>query len=541
MNRNVVFCLLVVMLSGCIEKDLFDPTGEEVLEQEDLKDFNLSDEINVKVDMPEGTRCLLFTSYPYVDGDLVEEPMMIAYAPVDHSVSIPKVVSHLYMYVNGDVLEFPRGDIYYAGSQTKAGEDGNPVMTRAEEKRGDVSRLTLSDAFVTAINKFYPEAVKNVDGEELKICTDLIAPEGIKSQWVDENGVTHIERYGKTHVWVTYVGDGGSGLAGDLECYTYQVDEHKNPVSTLAEVEASMFKIYERATPANYKGKRIYLGEFEPGTRIGFRYKGNTDYPKFTTPYYNKQKYSFLSYARYGGEVTCGVIRIWDYQGNSYATLGMENRIAGESNWDGDFNDMLCLLEADPLFVENVVEPPVLDTEQIRWGGYWLFEDNYPAKGDYDFNDLVVKYNITEYGKKEENKPTTVDLEFLARGASRANGFGINGKIYMEGLAGFENVYAGNTPVTPYIQQISVPRADRYIPVMNNTKTTFSLVTYNVDNLNYPCVLDIPIVNGSSFNWCLEAVCIDVAYPRYTDWVNSNCSQHEDWYLDVPVEGTVWQ
>jgi LruC domain-containing protein len=53
------------------------------------------------------------------------------------------------------------------------------------------------------------------------------------------------------------------------------------------------------------------------------------------------------------------------------------------------------------------------------------FEDNWPSKGDYDFNDVVVDYNINTV-TNAQNQVVEVIGEFTLRasGATYNNGFG---------------------------------------------------------------------------------------------------------------------
>lgn len=59
--------------------------------------------------------------------------------------------------------------------------------------------------------------------------------------------------------------------------------------------------------------------------------------------------------------------------------------------------------------------------------GTIAFEDLFPAKGDYDFNDLVLDYNI-RYTVNADNKVSRMQLQFQARaiGGSLIQGFGIS-------------------------------------------------------------------------------------------------------------------
>ncbi len=525
MKKAIPFTLVAVLILcfGCLKQNTENADNGR-------NDFSLLDKITVQSELPAGTRCLVFTDYPYSDeGDLVEEPVMTAVAPFNNTLPVAKHVETLYVYANGALREYPRGDISIkpasaasasaaarALATTRAGETDEVPMSR--------TTVDLSPDFVRAIHDFYPEAQVNLTPEQRKICTDLVATEGEKSPGV---------MWGNTKIWITYVSNGGSNIIGDLWYYTYRVDENLAPTTSYEAMRAQPpVRIFNRITPAGI-GTRVYLGEFEPGTRIGFIFKGNSGF-RYSTPQYTN--------AEFGQAVTCGVTRIWEYEGKQYATLGFENRLPTEAGWDGDYNDMICLVEATPLAVENTVDPPIFDPETIKWQGYWLFEDNFPYKGDYDFNDLVVKYAITEY----KGQPTVVDLQFLAKGAYYKNQLGVNGVIYFnevngKTLDGYENVLLGSTPVTPVIKEVSVPANNGvYIPMLDNGKVRFDLNTFNQDNTDFPCVLEIPYNKDRPFRWCLESKRIDSAYPRYKKWVDSRCTTDTDWYLDTPVDGLVW-
>lgn len=555
------YLFLLIAFLACIscadEKDLYQPPAEK-----DKLDFSLTDKINVTSDLPDNTRCLVFTSDPTGEGN-TPEPIMVAYAPFNLDVPVAKAVDKLYTYVNGEVKVHQRGNIKLTSpSITRSG-----AVTRADddEQPGSHTQIAIDAPFLTAINNYYPEKLVNVYGQDLETSSDLVAYVGVKEIIEHPDGSKREILWGDTKVWITYVTNGGSGFSGSLWYYTYKVNDAGVPTTSLADIERNKVKIFDKADPskkypADGPGKRVYLGQFEPGTRIGFKFLGNAtydskDYPKYSTPYYNAQAYP-RRYTNKGSwtntyngmkitgdckdyrdnAYTSGVIRIWDYKGNQYATLGMENRLPSESLWDGDFNDMICLIEATPLSVENTIDPPTPDPNIIKFGGYWLFEDNYPAEGDYDFNDLVVKYAVTEI----ENKPTIIDLQFMAKGADNANSFGINGTTYFENLDGYENVYAHQDKVEQVVKQITLPKADEYIPMLNNGKVTFDLKTYWDNEEPFPCVLNIPIVDNSTFLWCQEGKRIDVAYPRYKEWVNNKCSANIDWYLDTPVSSLVW-
>ena len=213
------------------------------------------------------------------------------------------------------------------------------------------------------------------------------------------------------------------------------------------------------------------------------------------------------------------------FGGKEYQTLGMEDQIP--SGWfDQDYNDLLCLIESTPTLKPEIEIPvPELDPSKIVWQGMWLFEDNYPSQGDYDFNDVVVRFRIEESANIKNE--VLAYIQVMATGANFNNSLGINGKIYVENLTGYMNVRKGTSRVETEVIQITLPKASEYIPMLNNGKATFDLNSYNVHSADFPNVLEIPSVD---FKWCLENIRIDEAYPMYTKWADSGCKSYTDWY-----------
>lgn len=57
------------------------------------------------------------------------------------------------------------------------------------------------------------------------------------------------------------------------------------------------------------------------------------------------------------------------------------------------------------------------DYSKLNTGGTVLFEDSYPQKGDYDFNDYVMTYEFeAEFDKNRKLKKLEVEIEFVAKG-----------------------------------------------------------------------------------------------------------------------------
>lgn len=75
--------------------------------------------------------------------------------------------------------------------------------------------------------------------------------------------------------------------------------------------------------------------------------------------------------------------------------------------------------------------------------GTLAFEDNWPQKGDYDFNDFVTGYSYSLIKGNNDKDVKAIRLTFIPRalGASYNSGFGIQLPIETNNI---ENVTGGN-------------------------------------------------------------------------------------------------
>ncbi len=124
---------------------------------------------------------------------------------------------------------------------------------------------------------------------------------------------------------------------------------------------------------------------------------------------------------------------VWQYEFGVNANNGTEfnraiNDLASMSN---DIEEVLDtdgdgVADVDDVFPNNVTAAFQLFTPSENSWGTLAFEDLWPSTGDYDFNDLALKYRFQTI-LNSENK--AVELRFMyevkSNGASLTNGFGI--------------------------------------------------------------------------------------------------------------------
>lgn len=119
------------------------------------------------------------------------------------------------------------------------------------------------------------------------------------------------------------------------------------------------------------------------------------------------------------------------------AAFRMDNFVvlSFEDGADYDYNDVIFNVKSNP--IEAIVTPDVPEVEpengeeadksvaySITYKGILAFEDNWPNKGDYDLNDVIVKYNsLLHFNTKNEVLSAEDTFTALWSGASYKNAF----------------------------------------------------------------------------------------------------------------------
>lgn len=204
-------------------------------------------------------------------------------------------------------------------------------------------------------------------------------------------------------------------------------------------------------------GDSVYLGRFAGGTYIGFVIVADGfDTAKGVKTNHNADLI-YYTLGDINSEVTASLkphtVLLYDQQTRS-AVLGMEDILRSSSSCDQDFNDVILTVSSNPVeaITSSLIRPlpqvvdrdkdGVLDSNDdfpddparaflvpYPSGNTWgtlAFEDQWPKQGDYDMNDLVLRYQVTQVEDSQGRvKDLQITAQIQARGASRPSGFGI--------------------------------------------------------------------------------------------------------------------
>ena len=252
-------------------------------------------------------------------------------------------------------------------------------------------------------------------------------------------------------VWVTFVHE-GAGYKNVLGFYTYPSIDPPLTVSDIDSVTIIFPNVsYQGSGGSLSSGDKVYLGYFPAGMEIGWVLISNGWSSGVTDGY--RQVYSNPDFNP-ESEATKRQHNVLLYdEARDLTVLGFED-LNREQGSDDDFNDALFYVTSNPRSAivndETVtitytgndsdgdgVNDPVDDYPNDANKAYdnfypaentfgsLAYEDLWPNRGDYDFNDLVVDYYFTEIlNASNEVVELKADFVLKATGASYENGFG---------------------------------------------------------------------------------------------------------------------
>jgi LruC domain-containing protein len=259
------------------------------------------------------------------------------------------------------------------------------------------------------------------------------------------------------NVSVTWM-QGYAGANNTLAYYTYPTN---NPPTSLSAITKATYVFPNGSNNSGsasllQPGDKVNLGTFSAGTTIAFiliKYGWNTNgYVDL-----NQQKWyatSSLNTDKNSHNAGKHTVVTYDNVHNVFI-MGFEDTDLGVFACDFDYNDMVVYASASNGATISTTNVPVVDKGADTDGdgvpnsldafpndasrayisyfpsqtGYaqLAFEDNWPNKGDYDMNDLILNYRYT-FTVNAQNQAVDMTGEFncAAVGASFRNGFGVS-------------------------------------------------------------------------------------------------------------------
>ncbi len=262
-------------------------------------------------------------------------------------------------------------------------------------------------------------------------------------------------------VWVTYITE-GAGWYNSLGYFVFNTNSPPTTASAIDSIKIVFPNLSNNGANSSsngyagggglFPGNKVYLGRFPAGKSIGWvifanGWSGgnvtNGNYRLYSIPSLNPETNPSLRKH---------TIMLRDPTRYSIM-FGFED-IRRDQSSDQDFNDGILYMKANPVTGINTDGMPAVHTTQPDGDGdgvpdvfddypndptkaynNWYpsqttysslaFEDLWPGKGDYDFNDLVISYRFNQI-TNAQNKVVQVKATLIteAMGASLHNAFG---------------------------------------------------------------------------------------------------------------------
>ena len=613
--------LVILMVSGCT-RDVYDPNGGGE-DKPNSFDFSTTStiQLNVKYDVPEGYK-VLFNVYfedPFTTDEGGQTVLRTDITPAitrmtdengeyhakeivaaDHGSDVYIYTS--YVGVPGLVQTTITDNVINADIEWKL-TDGIP-QTRAD-KWDPSTEYGLLGTWQTNGRPNYldSEGELVLSASVLKTIRNTIQEGGICPQTYRQSADFKVDdlQGRDTEVSVRFIG-GNSSAASIFGYYCY-----KDGASVKEIKAAKKYIIFPNTHTAGYYGKPIglkggecvklhYIDEngvdkgtvFPNGVRIGwfllnnaFVKEGKTDKICYSTTALNGD-----------GRTHTAAFRI-----NDFVVLSFEDYTDYDYN-DVQFNVWSNPIEAIAPDVPSVTPDPGTDDDRsvayrMTYKGILAFEDNWPNKGDYDLNDVIVKYNsVLAFNTSNQVLSTEDTFTALWSGASFKNGFAYQMNTDRSNVVTeFENISDTSQGLDRELAKATVNVfTNALVATENNTKTasykikntlttpvdheTFGVAPYNPfimvhENLgNNRCEVHlvnykptekadmslfhtgkdlsspnsgvyyvaaenypfaIQLVDAEDFS-TTETESVDITYSDFIKWVKSNGSEYKDWY-----------
>lgn len=299
-------------------------------------------------------------------------------------------------------------------------------------------RGNVSAALLAYINASLP------DGQDVRVHHPQYLANTVKD---------NIEVVQRGEVFITFVSE-SAGYLNALGYYTYPTGYPPSTADNIDKIKIIFPNVSDGISGGGLvAGDKVSLGTFNAGTTIAIVLLSDA-WDGGPAKAVKTGGLKFYTDSEYNPETNPSLLKhsvLLNYGAESLYLIGFEDLRRDNVQSDQDFNDLLLYASANPLSAINPTRVVPLDnpkdcdndgvTDQFDefpcdperafstsypskngWGTI-AFEDNWPAKGDYDFNDLVLKHRYTV--------------------VSNANGYNVEMFVKYTGTAGIANFKNG--------------------------------------------------------------------------------------------------
>jgi len=416
-----IFVALTIFVSqGCKKEDTTSDKNMDNMVAPAGFTFETSREIPISITMPESinfdelrSRFDVFTSNPNEGGKLIFSGSFDKNGLYNGTIRIPSTVSEITVSTIAGMMTVSVQPVNFA----KDGEvslnfgnnyGSNPPDSLTANKSLINNNLLSSNIVGNKSNRTLTNLVSNGDFETDDFghiyYWNSVMP--FNDKWYLTTRYDDTERYDDAGNWVVRTPYANGHYAGGVvqtidatpgDVFTYSAD-----IKSTIQDNNNRFKFWLFLIPVDASGHDIQYFEYGIVTP--------------TTTWTNVQMVATMPQ----GTVTCEVL-LWAHDLLANQSIMFDNVVVTKqvTDTDGDgVDDDEDDYPLDPTRAFNVYYPNETD-----WGTF-AYEDLWPGKGDYDFNDLVVDYQFKSVlNAHNELVEFFTDYSVRAIGASLTNGF----------------------------------------------------------------------------------------------------------------------
>ncbi|WP_170227058.1 LruC domain-containing protein [Luteibaculum oceani] len=467
-----ILALSFLLLLGCKkyvvnEKPIANPgTADMVVPDGFSYETTKNVEVNIQVSDLEN-RPLAYKSVRFYSKDPVDGGVLLGKGYTDPQgnlkswLHVPTYLNEVFVqlgfvgFANNQTVGINNGklNITFGGSQKANRQFASNASARwksgnAKTRIGSSNFFLMStyDANGVPANLEVPGDVVSTD--LLNDINGALPNSGGDAPNVAASGATDATIVELSQVWVTFISE-GAGFTNSLGFYVYDTD---NPPASPNDID-SIFVIFPNASLLNsggglQAGDKVCLGIFPAGVSIGWvllqnAFKNNQVLTDRTKLYSNNE----------WNPETVDSLRPHNVQlldpNRQLVVVGFEDVNRQNPSCDNDFNDCIFYYTANPFTgldktglyglvpcddsdndgVDDCNDDYPNDPARVadtEYQGTLAYEDLWPHEGDYDFNDMVFDYTLTQT-TNASNEVVDIFGTFTlkANGAGFNNGFGI--------------------------------------------------------------------------------------------------------------------
>lgn len=449
-NLFVLGFITPLLVTSCMQENLYNPTSEN----KQVQEFNFSTvqtpmlNVNYKVRFP-----VLFHVYaenPFSEGisgklKVGVKPIFTAYTDAsgvyNGAITIPAIVDKAYILTQFmGVTQLMTANVSKNSIVAVAEAERKPKQVKMLSKgtRGgttDIYYRTLGDWFYLGFPDYLSDFPISIKQATMKVINGVLnVNKPINKAYFNGNRIEVIK---DAKLRLCFVGaNANKNNALFYYCYDTQNEQNLSKDEILNRLVLAFPYVRGSIDGSLMSGNSIDLHYFMDGEDQGVKFPAGTsvgwvlgaDAYSLDSNLINLTECLF-SNSTMNPEEHAERNHVAMFKTDNLIVLGFEDI---NNEWgDNDFNDAVLGLQSYPNDAINNIISDIVPSDPTKvaytneYKGVLAFEDNWPMKGDYDMNDVMVNYHSTiSYNSLNEILYTVDEFKLLWSGANYRNGFG---------------------------------------------------------------------------------------------------------------------